>query len=171
MSVARSVRPASGRGASSYTPAAMCACWQAARSTRALLRRASAAGVDALGAVLRQSAGVADVRYDTAWLGRLLSGIAVVRGVGIAVGTVFSIALIIGFIVAFALKRLIKPLAMIAYPLAGAAAVVAAIYLVETTMAKGGAGAIWGARDPIGLALQGLAGAFGGTVFALLRPR
>ncbi|MEQ1929113.1 MAG: hypothetical protein ABL957_01085 [Parvularculaceae bacterium] len=86
-------------------------------------------------------------------------------------GAVFSIALIIGFIVAFALKRLIKPLAMIAYPLAGAAAVVAAIYLVETTMAKGGAGAIWGARDPIGLALQGLAGAFGGTVFALLRPR
>jgi len=50
------------------------------------------AAVEALGARLRQMAGVVDVRYDTQWLGRLLSAIAVVRGVGLAVGVVFSIA-------------------------------------------------------------------------------
>lgn len=86
-------------------------------------------------------------------------------------GTVLTVALLIGLVVAAILKRVIKPLAPIAYPLAGAAAVVAAIYFIETTAAAGGAGAIGGARDAIGLALQGLAGALGGLVFALIARR
>jgi cell division transport system permease protein len=48
--------------------------------------------VEALAAVLRQAAGVADVRYDQEWLARLLSAIALVRRVGFMVGAVFSFA-------------------------------------------------------------------------------
>ena len=49
-------------------------------------RRRAQAGVDALGAQLRQMPGVADVRYDRQWLDRLLSAIDVVRGVGLVLG-------------------------------------------------------------------------------------
>ena len=86
-------------------------------------------------------------------------------------GLVLAIALLTGFIVAAGFKRVVRPLAPLAYPIAGAAAVVMAIYLIETLMAGGGAGAIGGARGPVGLALQGLAGAIGGLVFETLRPR
>jgi hypothetical protein len=86
-------------------------------------------------------------------------------------GAIIAVALFIGFLVAFVLKRIVKPLAMVAYPAAGAAAIIAAILIIENTMAPGNVGAIAGARGPLGLALQGLAGAFGGTVFALMRPR
>lgn len=86
-------------------------------------------------------------------------------------GAVLSIALLIGFVIAAILKRILKPLAPIAYPLAGAAAVLAAIYLIETTAATGGAGAIGGARDALGLSLQALAGALGGLVFAVIAAR
>jgi cell division transport system permease protein len=50
------------------------------------------AGVEALGAKLRETPGVADVRYDRQWLSRLMSAIAVVRGVGLAMGAVLTIA-------------------------------------------------------------------------------
>ena len=43
-------------------------------------------GVDALGSQLRQMPGVADVRYDRQWLNRVLSAIAVIRGVGLVLG-------------------------------------------------------------------------------------
>ena len=86
-------------------------------------------------------------------------------------GVVLSIALLLGFAVAFGAKFILKPLAPVAYPLAGAAAVYTAIWLIETTAAAGGAGAIGGARDALGLTLQCLAGALGGLVFELLRPK
>ena len=50
------------------------------------------AGVDALGAKLRATPGVADVRYDRQWLSRLMSAINVVRGVGLLIGSVLTIA-------------------------------------------------------------------------------
>ncbi len=53
---------------------------------------ASEAGVDALGAKLRQTPGVADVRYDRQWLTRLMSAVNVVRGVGLAIAAVLAIA-------------------------------------------------------------------------------
>ena len=53
---------------------------------------AAEAGVDALGAKLRQTPGVADVRYDRQWLDRLMSAIDVVRGVGLVLGAVLTIA-------------------------------------------------------------------------------
>ncbi|PWT81460.1 MAG: hypothetical protein C5B57_10405 [Blastocatellia bacterium] len=41
---------------------------------------------------LRLMAGVADVRFDRQWLDRLMSAVAVIRGVGLALGTVLTIA-------------------------------------------------------------------------------
>jgi len=48
--------------------------------------------VDALGSRLRQTPGVADVRYDRQWLNRVLAAITVVRSVGLVLGTVLTIA-------------------------------------------------------------------------------
>lgn len=96
--------------------------------------------------------------------------LANILGLGVY-GAVLAVALLIGLIAAAILKRVLKPRAAIAYPLAGAAAVVAAIYFIETAAAAGGAGAIGGARGALGLALQGLAGAIGGLVFALIAAR
>jgi cell division transport system permease protein len=50
------------------------------------------AGVDGLAARLQQLPGVADVRYDRQWLDRLASAIRVIRGVGLLLGSVLTIA-------------------------------------------------------------------------------
>ncbi len=86
-------------------------------------------------------------------------------------GLMMAIALLIGFIIAFGVKRILKPLAPVAYPIAGAAAIVAMLAFIESTIAGGGAGVFGGARDAMGLALQGLAGFLGGAAFAFKRPR
>ncbi len=52
----------------------------------------ASAAIDALASRVRQLPGVADVRYDRQWLGRLLSAIAVVRGVGFVLGAVLTVA-------------------------------------------------------------------------------
>jgi cell division transport system permease protein len=48
--------------------------------------------VEELAAKLRQSPGVADVRYDHEWLDRLRSVVTVIRGVGLALSAVLTIA-------------------------------------------------------------------------------
>ena len=53
---------------------------------------AAESGVDVLAARLRQFPGVADVRYDRQWLGRLMSAVSVIRGVGLVLGTVLTMA-------------------------------------------------------------------------------
>jgi cell division transport system permease protein len=53
---------------------------------------ASEAGLEVLGAKLRATSGVADVRYDRQWLSRLMSAINVIRGVGLAIGAVLTLA-------------------------------------------------------------------------------
>lgn len=85
-------------------------------------------------------------------------------------GAIIAIALLLGFGVAFGVKRLLRPLSPIAYPTAGAAAMLAMIILIEQQLG-GGAGIIGGARDALGLTLQCLAGFIGGAVFAIARPR
>ena len=50
------------------------------------------ASVDTLGATLRQTAGVADVRYDRQWLTRLLSVVTIIGGIGLLLGTVLAMA-------------------------------------------------------------------------------
>ena len=44
------------------------------------------------GRQLRQMPGVADVRYDRQWLNRVLSAIAIIRGVGLVLGAILTIA-------------------------------------------------------------------------------
>lgn len=48
--------------------------------------------VEALAARLRQSPGVADVRYDREWLDRLLAAVSVIRGAGLALGALLTVA-------------------------------------------------------------------------------
>jgi cell division transport system permease protein len=48
--------------------------------------------VDTLATQLRQMSGVADVRYDRQWLNRVLSAINVIRGVGLVLASVLTIA-------------------------------------------------------------------------------
>ena len=50
------------------------------------------APVEALAARLRQSPGVADVRYDREWLDRLLAVVSVIRGAGLALGALLTVA-------------------------------------------------------------------------------
>ena len=45
-----------------------------------------------LAAKLQQTPGVADVRYDREWLDRLLAAVSVIRGVGLALGLVLTVA-------------------------------------------------------------------------------
>lgn len=94
---------------------------------------------------------------------------------GLATSSPFIAILAVCFMIAFAiaavLKRILKPLAPVAYVIAGAAALPALFYLVENVMLGGGVGAFFGARDPEDLALQALAGAAGGLVFTLIAVR
>lgn len=90
-------------------------------------------------------------------------------GLAPSYGLILTIALLIGFAVAAGVKRIVKPLAPIAYPTAGAAAVFTAIWLIENVVIGGGVGVIGGARDALGIALQCVAGFAGGVVFAVAR--
>ncbi len=92
-------------------------------------------------------------------------------GLAPAYGLVLTIALLIGFLVAAIVKRVLVPLAPVAYPIAGAAAVSTAIWAIENLVAGGGVGALGGARDAVGIAFQCFAGFAGGVVFAVARPR
>jgi len=84
-------------------------------------------------------------------------------------GMMIAIAFAVGFGVAFLLKRVLKPLAPVAYPIAGAAAVGTLLLAIELTYP--GVGVIGGARTTLGILLQCLAGMIGGAVFMALRPR
>ena len=50
------------------------------------------AAVDKVGGELRQMPGVADVRFDRQWLNRVMSAIAIVRGVGLILAAILTIA-------------------------------------------------------------------------------
>jgi cell division transport system permease protein len=49
-------------------------------------------GVDSLALQIRQMPGVADIRYDRQWLTRVVSAINVIRGVGLFLGLVLTVA-------------------------------------------------------------------------------
>lgn len=84
-------------------------------------------------------------------------------------GLVIAIGLAVGFLIAAALRRVLKPLAPIAYPLAGAAAI--AVALSAMGLAYDGITPIAGARTTMGFALQCLAGAVGGLIFSMIAVR
>jgi cell division transport system permease protein len=56
------------------------------------LRDGSTARVDDLAGRLRQLPGVADVRYDRRWLDRLMAAVTIIRGIGLLLGSVLTIA-------------------------------------------------------------------------------
>ncbi|MEO1149454.1 MAG: hypothetical protein AAFW83_00540 [Pseudomonadota bacterium] len=86
--------------------------------------------------------------------------------IGLSFPVVIAAALFGGFLIAEILKRLIRPLAPVAYVIAGAAAM-AVLMAAMYTMFQ--ASPIAGARGTTGLALQMLAGGLGGWVFTLLQ--
>ena len=86
-------------------------------------------------------------------------------------GLLLAVALAVGFAVAAVLKRILTPLASVAYPIAGGAAVFVLLYAVENLLLGGGVGAFGGARGAVGMALQALAGTVGGIVFAIALPK
>lgn len=53
---------------------------------------ATSGEVDRLGALLRQTPGVVDVRYDRQWLDRLLAAVGIIRGVGLVLATILTVA-------------------------------------------------------------------------------
>src|SRR6185436_17428000 len=53
---------------------------------------AARGGAEALGTRLRQMSGVADVRYDRQWIDRLLSTTAIVRGAGLFLSALLTLA-------------------------------------------------------------------------------
>jgi cell division transport system permease protein len=56
------------------------------------LKTGSDAAIDALVARVRTLPGVADVRYDRQWLSRLVAAVAVIRGIGLALGILLAVA-------------------------------------------------------------------------------
>lgn len=84
---------------------------------------------------------------------------------------IVAIALAVGFVVASVLKRVLTPLAPIAYPLGGACALIAAMFILPILLKLDGITPLAGARGGLGLAFQGLAGALGGLAFALVEGR
>ena len=56
------------------------------------LRAGADAAIDTLVAKVRPLAGVADVRYDRQWLARLVAAVGVIRGLGLALGTLLAVA-------------------------------------------------------------------------------
>ncbi len=83
-------------------------------------------------------------------------------------GAVIAVALALGFVVAAILRRVLKPLAGVAFPVAGAAAVALTLHFMSQQFY--GTTPIAGARGPLGFGLQCLAGGIGGWVFGLFFP-
>lgn len=76
---------------------------------------------------------------------------------------VIAIGLGIGFLVAAVLKKILVPLASIAYPAAGAVAMLTPLLLMKNVF---GVFPILGAQTSTGLVLQIVAGIFGGLIFS-----
>jgi len=116
------------------------------------------AAVDELGSRVRTLAGVVDVRYDRQWLDRLLSAVAIVRGVGLTLGGLLTLAaaLTVANVVRLALWARRDELDIM--QLVGAPEVYVRGPFVMEGVLQGGIGAL--------LALIGL-----GTAFLALRAR
>ena len=88
-----------------------------------------------------------------------------VLGMGPLLGVLVAICFLIAFPVAALVVRFLPSLRTVGYMAAGAVAILVALHAMETALATV---PIAGARTPLGLAAQGVAGAVGGLVFALL---
>lgn len=91
-----------------------------------------------------------------------------VFGMGPMLGILVAFCFLIAFPVAALIVRFLPNLRTVGYVAAGGVAILAALYSMEAALATV---PIAGARTPLGLAAQGVAGAVGGFVFALLSGR
>ena len=91
-----------------------------------------------------------------------------VLGMGPMLGVLVAFCFLIAYPVAALVVRFLPRLRTASYSAAGAVAILVALYAMETALATM---PIAGARTPLGLAAQGVAGAAGGLVFALLSSR
>jgi cell division transport system permease protein len=119
-------------------------------------------GVDVLGAKLRETAGVADVRYDRQWLSRLMSAITILRTAGLVLAAVLTVAaaLTVASVVRLALharRDEIEIMQLVGAP----AAYIRGPFVMEGVI-QGGVGAI--------AALLALAAAFFALRGAFLEP-
>lgn len=114
-------------------------------------------------------AALADAGADIPMAMRLHTTLSDIQGFAPTYAMVAGIGFAIAFLIAFGLRRLLPALAPIAYPLAGAAAI--AVALDAMSIVYQGTTPIAGARGPVGFALQCLAGALGGVVFAWIVKR
>jgi len=96
------------------------------------------------------------------------TSIADLEGLFPSLGPVLAIALAIGFLVAAGLKRVLKPLAGVAYPIAGFAAMATALIAMRISFHST---PLAGARGPEGFVVICLMGALGGLVFSTLLPK
>jgi len=90
------------------------------------------------------------------------------RGLAGLFPSVIAIALAIGFIIGFFVKKILTPLAPFAYPIAGTCAMATTLAVMSAAM---DITPIAGARGTLGFSLQCLAGACGGLAFSFLRPK
>ena len=88
-----------------------------------------------------------------------------VLGMGPMLGILVAVCFLIAFPVAALIVRFLPNLRTVGYVAAGGVAILVALYSMEAALATV---PIAGARTPAGLAAQGVAGAAGGFVFALL---
>lgn len=126
-----------------------------------------------IGSALQTHQVVMDLRHAGAKIAPALAAQTMLSDLttfGPQFGAIVAIALAVGFIVAAVLKRVLTPLAPAAYPIAGAAAIVAAMLVLPILLKLDGITPLAGARGA-GLALQALAGALGGLVFTLIAVR
>ena len=110
------------------------------------------------------------VAFETYWLNLIGLGLPTAQQ-PLSFGLVEALGLLVAFMVAGLVKRVVPVLSPFAYPVAGAVALPVLIILIENVMIGGGVGVFYGARGPLGLGLQALAGLAGGLVFSLLRRR
>lgn len=96
-----------------------------------------------------------------------LVGFTVRSDVGVSFPIIIAAGMLVAFLVAEILKKLLRPLAPYAYMIAGAAAMASIILLMVTAFQIT---PIAGARGTMGLVLQGFAGLIGGTIFTILKP-
>ncbi len=126
------------------------------------------------GSVLQSHKVMIDLRHAGAAIGPDLvkqMTMSDLQAFGPQFGAIVAIALAVGFLVAAGLKRLLTPLAPVAYVLGGAAAIAAALMVLPIVLKLDGIVPLAGSRGAAGFALQLLAGAAGGLVFTLIAVR
>ncbi|WJG10174.1 hypothetical protein [Aliiglaciecola sp. LCG003] len=93
---------------------------------------------------------------------RLSTSVDDMLGLLPAYGSAIAVALLLGFLVVKLISVLSKRQVNYLYPIAGAVAILSALMIMHPIL---DITLIAGAREPLGIALQGLAGLFGGWAF------